>query len=163
MDKKFLNSLIFDFSMLVISLIEILFCIYTNRAIQYVFIESIIMIVLIALILLVFGYKYKVIKASTIFAMIVFLVSYIAILLQIYYHFIYIVRYGSNYYNTYYLFPGILIIQRCMENVYYSRLGSGSTILLLNYYFVWFFIIFDFASILFYKNNKVQKLRKTEN
>ena len=153
MSKKYINNQILHLFLLLISFLEIIICIKSKYAIQYLFIESIVIVIASLIVLIIFAFKHDILNMSTIITIALIIISYIAIILQLYPYFINLIKYGLNYYRASYLFPGIMIIRRYLENITFDRLGSGTTILSLNYYLAWFLILLDFFKVLSIKKS----------
>lgn len=166
-NKYYLN--LFTYYLLFIGLtIEIVSNIICLNSIKPFFVLSIIMCSLMLVIFIIQFIKTKKILTFLSLVLLVFFISYLSIIIQLYPYFFKLQELGDFYYNTSFTFPGFYTITRRLENVYFSRISSDISIISFNFYFYWIFLLLEFINMLIKKNrtyfiNKLIKENTSKN
>ena len=127
------NRIFLNVCILIISLIEFIVCVITRHAVLFVTIEEMFLI-LSFIILGVYLFKNnKKALINIIIPFILYLSIYVIALVRIFPYFINTIKFGVNYYVTLYHYPGILTIDRILENITFSRIAEHISIYISQY------------------------------
>ena len=154
MQKKYLFKLTTYLFLITALLIETNLNIFLINSVKPFFILSIVMIILLSIELILYLFTTKTIISTTSFALLANTIAYIIVFANLFPYYKMTNTYGEMYYYTQFIYPGIYTINRNVEYISFSSQGLSITILSLNIYFTWIFLIVDLVLAIIQKKKK---------